>query len=95
MKTLWSLLSALLLAAAPFTHAAELADGEVRKIDREARKITLKHGEIKSIDMPPMTMVFQVRDVALLDAVKPGDRVKFAVEMVGSSFVVTEISAVK
>jgi Cu/Ag efflux protein CusF len=94
MNTLKQWLCLATLAVAPLAHAAELADGEVRKIDRDAKKITLKHGEIKSIDMPPMTMVFQVRNPALLDAVKPGDKVKFAVEMDGTAMVVTEISAV-
>ncbi|MBL8332177.1 MAG: copper-binding protein, partial [Rubrivivax sp.] len=52
--------------------AADMADAEVRKVDKDASKLTLKHGEIKSLDMPPMTMVFTVRDKALLDKVKVG-----------------------
>jgi Cu(I)/Ag(I) efflux system periplasmic protein CusF len=95
MNMLKTLLSMALLAAAPLALAADLTDGEVRKIDKDTKKITLKHAEIKSLDMPAMTMVFQVKDPALLDAVKPGDKVKFAVEMVGAAMVVTEISAVK
>jgi Cu(I)/Ag(I) efflux system protein CusF len=95
MNTFKTLLSVALLAAAPLAWAAEMTDGEVRKIDKNTQKITLKHAEIKSIDMPPMTMVFQVKNPALLDAVKPGDKVKFAVEMVGTAMVVTEISVVK
>ena len=51
---------------------ASMTEGEVRKIDKEARKITLKHGDIKNLDMPGMTMVFQVKDAALLDKVKAG-----------------------
>jgi uncharacterized cupredoxin-like copper-binding protein/Cu/Ag efflux protein CusF len=70
---------------------SDLADGEVRKIDKEAGKLTLRHGEIKSLDMPPMTMVFQVKDVALLDKLKPGDKVKFSVEKSGGVYVVTSI----
>ena len=92
MNPLKTLLCAALLAAAPFIHAADLTDGEVRKIDRESKKITLKHAEIKNLDMPPMTMVFLVKDPALLDGLKPGDKVKFAAEMVGPTMVVTEIS---
>ena len=92
MNPLKTLLCATLLAAAPFIHAADLTDGEVRKIDRESKKITLKHAEIKNLDMPPMTMVFLVKDPALLDGLKPGDKVKFAAEMVGPTMVVTEIS---
>jgi Cu(I)/Ag(I) efflux system periplasmic protein CusF len=95
MTTLKTLLCAALLAAAPFVHAADMTEGEVRKIDKETKKITLKHAEIKSLDMPPMTMVFLVKDAALLDGLKPGDKVKFAVERVGTAMVVTEISAVK
>lgn len=64
---------------------AELASGEVRRIDKEAQKITLRHGEIKSLAMPPMTMVFKVEDRALLDKVQVGDPVKFdAVQRDGS-----------
>jgi Cu/Ag efflux protein CusF len=95
MNMLKTLLSMALLAAAPLALAADLTDGEVRKIDKDTKKITLKHAEIKSLDMPAMTMVFQVKNPALLDTVKPGDKVKFAVEMVGTAMVVTAISAVK
>ncbi len=75
--------------------AAPLADGEVRKVDRDAGKITLKHGPIRSIDMPPMTMVFQVKDRALLDKVKAGDKVKFAAQESAGAYVVTAIEASK
>ena len=53
--------------------------------------LTLRHGEIKHLDMPPMTMVFQVPDPALLDKVKPGDKVKFMVVNEGGKMVVTDI----
>ena len=72
-----------------------LADGEVRKIDKDAGKITLKHGPIKSLDMPPMTMVFQVRDRALLDKVKAGDKVRFAAEEKSGAYIVTAIETAK
>ncbi|WP_425353607.1 copper-binding protein [Rhodoferax aquaticus] len=65
--------------------------GEVRKIDKEAQKITLKHGELKSMDMPPMTMVFRVADPSLLDKVKPGDKVQFNAEKRDGAIVVTVI----
>jgi len=74
--------------------AAEMAEGEVRKVDKEAKKITLRHGEIKSLDMPPMTMVFQVQDAALLDGLKAGDKVRFAVEKSATGYVVTQIRPV-
>jgi Cu/Ag efflux protein CusF len=53
------------------------AEAEVRKVDVEARKVTLKHGEIKSLDMPAMTMVFQVDDPNLLKGLNTGERISF------------------
>ena len=75
--------------------AAEMADGEVRKVDKDASKITIKHGEIKNLDMPPMTMVFHAKDAAMLDKVQKGDKVKFKAAMAGSAMVVTEIQVSK
>jgi len=71
--------------------AADMAEAEVRKIDKENRKITLKHGPIKNLDMPPMTMVFQVADAAMLDKVKAGDKVRFKASDVGGKITVTDI----
>lgn len=71
--------------------AGDLFDGEIRKVDKSAKKLTIKHGEMKSLDMPPMTMVFQVKDPALLDRVKAGDKVRFKAEMAGTALVVTDI----
>jgi Cu(I)/Ag(I) efflux system periplasmic protein CusF len=75
--------------------AATMADAEIRKIDAENLKITLKHGEIKSLDMPAMTMVFQIKEAALLKDVKVGDKIKFAAEKQGRNYVVTEIQVLK
>jgi Cu/Ag efflux protein CusF len=75
--------------------AQAMADGEVRKIDKDNKKITLKHGEIKSLDMPPMTMAFQVKDAGLLDKLKPGDKVQFSAVKEGGKITVTDIRAVK
>jgi len=72
-----------------------MADGEIRKVDTDNKKITIKHGEIKNLDMPPMTMVFQVKDDALLGRVKSGDKVRFSAEKMGGAFVVTDIQAAK
>ncbi len=72
-----------------------LTEGEVKKINKDASKITLKHGEIKNLDMPGMTMVFQVKDTALLDKVKVGDKVNFTAEKADGGIVVTAIEAVK
>ena len=75
--------------------AKDLADGEVRRIDKANGKITLKHGEIKSVNMGPMTMAFTVKPPALLDNVAVGDKVKFAVEEVKGDYVVTSIQKAK
>ena len=74
---------------------AALSEGEVRKVDKSAKKITIKHGPLANLDMPPMTMVFQVKDPAMLDKVKPGDRVKFQAEKIGGGFAVTKIEPAK
>jgi Cu/Ag efflux protein CusF len=68
-----------------------MADGEVRKVDKDAKKITVKHGEIKNLNMPPMTMVFQVKDPAMLDQVKQGDKIRFAAEDVNGAMVISKI----
>ena len=73
-------------------EAATLTEGEVRKIDKPAGKITLKHGAIKNLDMEPMTMVFRVSDAAMLDQVKVGDKVSFVAEKVGGMLTVTRIA---
>jgi Cu/Ag efflux protein CusF len=71
--------------------AAAMADGEVRKIDKAQAKITLKHGEIKALDMPPMTMVFQVKDKTWLDKLQPGDKVRFSAVNESGRYTVTAI----
>jgi Cu(I)/Ag(I) efflux system periplasmic protein CusF len=72
-------------------HHAGLADGEVRKVDRDAKKITIRHGPIAKLDMPAHTMVFQVADPAMLDQVKPGDKIRFDADKVGGAFRLTKI----
>jgi Cu(I)/Ag(I) efflux system protein CusF len=103
MKTLKTLVLATLLATSALTathllaqttpaSASEMADGEVRKIDKDARKITLKHGPIKNLDMPGMTMVFQVKDTAVLDTLDKlavGEKVRFSAEQQQGAIVVT------
>ena len=82
-------------AAKPAQAMTEMVEGEVRKVDKDARKITLRHAEIKQLDMPAMTMVFPVKEPAMLDKVKAGDKVKFKAETVGGKLTVTVIEAVK
>lgn len=71
--------------------ALELTDGEVRKVDREAGKITLRHAELKNLGMGAMTMVFRVRDPAMLSEVKAGDKVKFAAEKIDGAITIVNM----
>lgn len=75
--------------------SAAMTDGEVRKIDKEAQKITIKHGPIQNLGMPGMTMVFQVKDPALLDKVQTGDKVRFKAEKGGGAVVIIELEGLK
>ena len=70
-------------------------EGEVRKVDKDAKKITIKHGPIRNLQMPAMTMVFQLANPAMIDQVKPGDKIKFSVEKSGGAMVVTHIEVDK
>ncbi len=106
-KTLIALSTSLLLvsgaamaashqpAATPAASSADMADGEVRKVDMEAKKLTLKHGEIKNLGMPGMTMVFQVKDPSMLEKVKSGDKIRFTAEKINGAFTVTTLEAAK
>jgi len=83
---------ALATVALPQTTTAQMADGQVTKIDESAGKITLKHGPLKKLDMDePMTMVFKVQDPAMLKQVKVGDKVKFEADRVNGQITVTKI----
>lgn len=75
----------------PTAGDSAMSEGEVRKVDKEAGKLTLKHGELKNLQMPAMTMVFRVKDPAMLDKVKVGDKVNFVAEKIGGQFTVTRI----
>ncbi|HWI84123.1 copper-binding protein [Ramlibacter sp.] len=75
--------------------AGEMSEGEVRKVDVAAKKITLKHGPLKNLDMPPMTMAFQVQDPALLAKVKAGDKVRFVAANPGGRLTITQLEVAK
>ena len=64
-------------------------------MDLGARKITLKHGEIKNLEMPPMTMVFQVSNPALLGSIKTGDKVRFTADKVNGAYTVLTLEPAK
>ena len=71
--------------------AAELSEGEITRLDASALKVTLRHGELKNLDMPPMTMVFRVKDAAVLAPLKSGDKVRFRAERIQGVFYLTHI----
>jgi Cu(I)/Ag(I) efflux system periplasmic protein CusF len=73
----------------------DMSEGEIRKVSKDTGKLTIKHGEIKNLDMPPMTMVFTAKEPALLDKVAVGDKVRFVVVEDGGKMVVTDIQVVK
>ncbi len=89
--TAWAQVPAATAATASTASIADAAEGEVRRIDREARKITLRHGDIRNLSMPPMTMVFQVAEPGLLDRVKVGDKVRFRAEQKDGAYRVTDL----
>lgn len=92
MRTFRILVLALSLSSAALAQSAE---GEVRKIDKAQSKITLKHGEIKNLEMPAMTMVYRVRDAKMLDALAVGDKVRFDAAKVDGQYTVTAIAPAK
>ena len=84
-----------LQAAGQTAAASAVTAGEIRKVNKEAGKITIRHEELKNLDMPAMTMVFRAKDLAMLDQVKAGDKVNFIADKVGGQYVVTQIELKK
>jgi Cu(I)/Ag(I) efflux system protein CusF len=82
------------LSLAVAAHAQSV-EGEVKKIDLDANKVTLKHGEIKNLDMPAMQMAFRVSDPAWLKRLQVGDKVMFTADKVNGQFTVTGIDVKK
>lgn len=90
------LIAALLLGGiALLARAQAMTEGEVRKVDEKQGKITLKHGEIKNLDMPAMSMAFAVKDRAMLSRVQPGDKVRFSADKINGTYTVTAIEVRK
>lgn len=71
--------------------AAEWTDGEVRRVDKTHGTVLLKHGELKNLNMGAMTMAFKLKDPAMADQLKVGDKVKFTAEQKGDDLIVTSI----
>lgn len=107
MKNLHKVILATLIglsyaAFAPLAHAQQasasqdaMSEGEIKKVNQDTGKLTIKHGELKNLGMSGMTMVFRVKDPAMLDSVAPGDKVRFVAEKVGGALTVTAIEAAK
>ena len=106
MKRDWILAAALAcaFASAPAVAAdapakapasAALTAGEVKKVDQEAKKLTIKHGPIDNLKMPPMTMVFRVKDAAMLEGLAPGREIRFRAEEAEGGYLVTKLQAAK
>jgi Cu(I)/Ag(I) efflux system periplasmic protein CusF len=74
---------------------ATLTEGEIRKVDKDAKKLTIRHGPILNLEMPAMTMVFQVKDPAMLDRLNAGDKIRFFAEKTGGAYIVIRIEPVK
>jgi Cu(I)/Ag(I) efflux system periplasmic protein CusF len=87
--------AALLLGAAAAQAQGAPAAGEVTKLDKAGGRITIKHGEIKNLDMPPMTMVFRVREPKLFEGVAVGDRITFTAEKLEGNYTVTTLTRAK
>lgn len=79
------------LAASTATNGLPTAEAEVRRIDLQAGKVSLKHGDIPNLDMPPMTMVFQVKDATWLQQIKVGDKVRFTADKVNGAYTVMSL----
>ena len=75
--------------------SAPMAAGEVIKTDKDLAKITIRHGPLVNLNMPGMTMPFKVKDPAMLDQVKTGDKVSFVVEKVNGSLTITRLEGAK
>lgn len=97
-STLLALALAVVFGASSFTlpsiaDSHPMSDGVIRKIDSKRGKVTIRHGEIANLDMPPMSMVFNVEDPAMLESLAKGDSVRFVAADKGGKLYVTEIQA--
>ena len=91
-SALAALMALLVLpASVAFALDTELSDGEIRKVDRQQQKLTIRHGPLRNLDMPGMTMVFGVKDPAMLEGLAPGSKVRFQAESINGKLVVTRI----
>lgn len=74
---------------------AKMSEGTVKKVDKAAGKITIAHGPLENLNMPGMTMAFAVKDKAMLDQVKPGDKIRFVAMDMGGALTVSSLENAK
>lgn len=91
MKRIFISIAAAALSAVAFAQASHKASGTVSSVDRDRGKVTIKHGPVPSLNWPAMNMAFGVKDKALLDKVKPGQKIEFSFVELGRDYVVTEV----
>jgi Cu(I)/Ag(I) efflux system protein CusF len=91
LRNILAALVAVSLVVSPVLADGEMVKGEVVKVDKAAGKVTLKHGPIKKLDMDSMTMVFRVADPAMLDKMKPGDKIEFEADRVNGAITLTKV----
>ncbi len=97
MKRLRNFLAMGALAASLVSQAQAQAPtpttmGEVTKVDKAASKVTLKHGEIKNLDMPAMSMVFRAKDAKLIEGLAVGDKIRFTAEKINGQYTLTSVT---
>lgn len=82
-------------SAKPAAGKAQMVEGQVKKVDKAAGKVTLSHGPLANLDMPAMTMAFKVKDVAWLEQMKTGDKIRFAADSVKGTMTVVQFEPAK
>lgn len=87
--------ASLVFPVAALAAPEALSEGTVKKIDAPTQRVMLAHGPIINLGMPPMTMMFKVKDAAMLKQIKEGDKVRFRAEEVGGDYTVVRIEAAK
>ncbi len=68
-----------------------LADGVVQKVDRQAGMVTIQHGELENVGMPPMTMAYKAKDAAMVDRAKEGEKIRFRLEDLNGTYIITRL----
>ncbi|MBL0920267.1 MAG: copper-binding protein [Hydrogenophaga sp.] len=91
MKNRFMASALALIATTAFAADLPPAEAEVRRVNAAGQEVTLKHGEIKNLEMPPMTMVFKVKDVSQLAPLKAGDKVRFTADRINGAYTVLTI----